>query len=71
MGLSVSSPESSISSSSQDSATGCCAFLKEEDDLEGVGCKESFVREDSSSGFLISICSLFSLIKADLLVRLP
>lgn len=46
----MSSPESSNSSSSQDSATGCF-FLKAEEDLEGVGCRESFVREDSSSMF--------------------
>jgi hypothetical protein len=28
--------------------------LKAEEDLEGVGCRESFVREDSSSVFSIS-----------------
>ena len=48
--------ESASSSSSQDSLTGCCflgawvwAFLKEEEDLEGVGLRESFVREVSRS----------------------
>ena len=70
----MSSPESSNSSSSQDSATDCF-FLKAEEDFEGVGCRESFVREDSSSVFKSATSSTHQWgvygAEADLWVLLP